>query len=72
MLTLGKHLLVISSNGIVSSLWTGRVSDKKLTCSGLLEKLEPGDNTADRGLDVTDIFPSGVTLNIPRFKVGMR
>ena len=63
-----KALVGISSNGIVSSLWTGRVSDKKLTCSGLLGKLEPGDNMADKGLDVTDIFPSGVTLNIPRFK----
>ena len=68
-----KALVGISPNGIVtfvSSLWTGRVSDKELTnCSGLLEKLETGDNImADRGLDIADVLLSGVTLNIPPFK----
>ena len=74
-ITLRKALVGISPNGIVtfvSSLWTGRVLDKELTkCSGLLAKLEPGDNImADRGFDIADISPSGVTLNIPPFKGG--
>ena len=68
-----KALVGISPNDLVtfvSSLWTGRVSDKELTkCSGLLEKLETGDNSmADRGLDIADILLSGVTLNIPPSK----
>ena len=33
-------------------------------CSGLLEKLESGDNI------IADILPSGVTLTIPSFKGG--
>ena len=61
-----------SPNGIVtfvSSLWTGRVSDKELTkYSGLLEKLKPGDNIAERRFEIADILPSGVTLNVPPFK----
>ena len=70
-----KSLVGISPNGIVaivSSLWTGRVSDKELTkCSGLLEKLEPGDNImADRRFEIADILPSGATVNIPPFKGG--
>ena len=46
--------------------------DKCVTkCSGLLEKLEPGDNIiADRGFDIADILPSGITLNIPTFNGG--
>ena len=57
---------------VSSSLWTGRVSDKELTnCSSLLEKLELGDNImTDRGFDIADILPSGVTLNIRTYKGG--
>ena len=40
-------------------------------CSGLLEKLEPGDNIMiDSGFNIADIFPSAVTLSIPPFKGG--
>ena len=69
-----KAIVGISPNGIVtfvSSLWTGPFSDKELTkFSGLLKKLEPGDNMADRGFDIADVLPSGVTLNIPPFRGG--
>ena len=44
----------------LSSLWTGGVSDKELAkCSGLLEKLELGDNIMDdRGFEISDALPS--------------
>ena len=62
-----KALVGISPNGIVifvSSLWTDRVSDKELTkCSDLLGKLKPRDNImSDRGFDIANILPSGITL----------
>ena len=68
-----EELVVISRNGIVtffSYLLTVQVSDKELTkYSRLLKKL--GDNImADRGFDITDNLPSGVTLNIAAFKGG--
>ncbi|KAI8514530.1 hypothetical protein Bbelb_071210 [Branchiostoma belcheri] len=68
-----KALLGISPNGMitfVSKLWSGRVSDKAITRdSGVLDLLEPGDNVmADRGFEITDILPPGVSLNIPPFK----
>ena len=54
----------------VSKLWSGRVSDKEITRKcGVLDLLDDGDNVmADRGFDVADILPAGVTLNIPPFK----
>ena len=70
-----KGLLGISPNGypsFVSSLYVGRISDKKITKDcGILDLLEPGDQImADRGFDIADDLPSGVTLNIPAFLNG--
>ena len=68
-----KALIGISPTGaitFVSKLWSGRASDKEITKTcGFLNLLEPGDNVmADRGFDIADILPAGVTLNIPPFK----
>ena len=68
-----KALVGISPTGciiFVSKLWAGRVSDKELTQrSGILNFLQDGDNVmADRGFDIADILPHGVSLNIPPFK----
>ena len=70
-----KGLLGISPSGYpsyVSSLYVGRVSDKKITRDcGILDLLEPGDQImADRGFDIEDDLPTGVTLNIPPFLNG--
>ena len=63
-----EALVGISPNGaftFVSKLWTGRVTDKKITVEcGILKLLEKGD----RRFDIADILPSGVTLKIPPFK----
>ena len=68
-----KALVGISPVGcitFISKLWSGRVSDKEITLkSGVLSLLEDGDNImADRGFDIRDIVPPGVSLNIPPFK----
>lgn len=70
-----KGLLGISPNGypsFVSSLYSGRTSDKKITNDcGILNLLEPGDQImADRGFDIENDLPPGVTLNIPPFLKG--
>ena len=65
-----KALVAITPSGaisFISDLYGGNISDKKLTqVSGLLNLLECGDSVmADRGFNIQDILPSGVTLNIP-------
>ena len=68
-------MLGISPSGYpsyASSLYVGRVGDKKITRDcGILDLLEPGDQImADRGFDIEDDLPTGVTLNIPPFLNG--
>ena len=70
-----KGLIGISPNGypsFVSSLYAGRTSDKKLLKDcGLLNLLESGDQImVDRGFDIEEDLPDGVTLNIPPFLKG--
>ena len=60
-----KGLVGISPSGypsFVSSLYAGRVSDKKITKDcGILKLLEPGDELmADRGFDIENDIPNGV------------
>ena len=52
---------------LISDLYGGNISDKKLTqMSGLLKLLEPGNTImADCGFIIDDILPHGVTLNVP-------
>ena len=65
----------ITPNGQVSylsHLWGGRVSDKQITReSGVLDLLDAGDNVmVDRGFDISNIVPDGVTVNMPPFLAG--
>ena len=67
-----KGLVGIAPSGavtFVSDLFTGRCSDKKIVqASGILDMLEKEDDViADRGFEIEDILPAGVTLNIPPF-----
>ena len=67
-----KSLIGCAPNGtpvFVSDLHGGSESDKSIVISSkLLEKLEPGDLIlADKGFELHDILPSGVSLNIPSF-----
>lgn len=70
-----KGLVGIAPNGavtFVSDLYAGRFSDKKITLeSGIYGLLESGDSImADRGFDLQDDLPEGVSLNIPPFLSG--
>lgn len=56
----------------VSSLFTGSISDRKITeKSGLLDLLEPGDGCmADKGFTIEKLLSDrGATLIIPPFKM---
>ena len=69
-----KVLVGVTPNGQISylsELWGGRVSDKQITReSGVLDLLDPGDNvTVDRGFDISNIVPNGVSVNMPPFLV---
>ena len=50
-------------------LFPGNTSDKQLTNDcGILKLLEKGDEVmADRGFEIEDDLPSGVSLNVPPF-----
>ena len=70
-----KLLVGVTPNGQVSflsDLWGGRVSDKQITReSGVLDLLKPGDNVmVDRGFDISNIVPDGVSVNMPPFLAG--
>ena len=70
-----KGLIGISPAGypsFISELYAGRTSDKQITKDcGILNMLESGDDLmADRGFDIEDDMPDGVTLNIPPFLNG--
>ena len=66
-----KVLIGITPSGVisfVSDCYKGSISDKKLVeVSGLLQKLEPGDEImADKGFLIQDMLaPLGVRLNVP-------
>ena len=68
-----KGLVGIALSGaitFISQLYTGSISDREIVMwSGFLsKKFENGDTVmADKGLQIADIVPLGVTLNIPPF-----
>ena len=70
-----KGLIGISPAGAVSyvsDLFTGRTSDKRATAKcGIYRMLEEGDSImADKGFDIKEDLPKGVSLNIPPFLRG--
>ena len=64
-----KVLIGVTPSGAISDCYEGSISDKKklVEVSGLLEKLEPGDEImADKGFLIQDMLaPLGVRLNVP-------
>ena len=68
-----KALIGITPGGAisyVSPLFSGSVSDKKVTCSsGFMDLLQPGDSImADKGFNIADICEKySVVLNIPPY-----
>ena len=67
-----KGLVGIDPSGavtFVSDLFTGRCLDKQIIrASGILDLLEKDDDVmADRGFEIEELLPEGVTLNIPPF-----
>ena len=71
-----KGLVGISPSGaitFVSQLYTGSISDREIVLrSGLLaQAFDVGDSVmADKGFQIQDILPLGVSLNIPPFLGG--
>ena len=71
-----KALVGISPSGaitFISQLYTGSISDREIvTRSGFLsQEFEEGDCVmADKGFQIQDLLPLGVTLNIPPFLGG--
>ena len=70
-----KGLIGIAPHGaitFVSSLYTGSISDKEITRSGILDLLEAHDSVmADKGFDIADLLMSKqVSLNLPPFLRG--
>lgn len=67
-----KALVGVAPNAVitfVSNLYPGSTSDKAIVAHcGILEQLECGDLIlADKGFLISDILPTGVTVNIPPF-----
>ncbi len=70
-----KGLIGITPAGavsFVSGLYAGRTSDKQATIDcGLIDLLEVNDSVmADKGFEIADNLPTGVSLNIPPFLRG--
>ena len=69
----GKGLISIFPRGdltFVSEMYAGNTSDKQLLTNdcGIMKLLEPGDEVmADRGFEIEENLPPGVSLNIPPF-----
>ena len=72
-----KALIGISPAGtltFVSELYAGRTSDKELTNDcGILQLLDTGDEImADKGFNIEEDLPKGISLNVPPFLHGQQ